>query len=226
MTHVNLNNGVINLNKFPAPWTLNGYGYILLYRFDKTFVNKQAPDFLVNKAMPGFGSVMLVKYNDSNCGPYDELLIIPGKYKYQNKKLNTISKIYVSSQVSVENGRLNWGIPKEHAHFQFEQISNRIEKVVIKDSSSELIFEAKFKSGLVPFPVNTALLPFPLIQRYNNLEYLTQFKGKGIGRLAKMIDLKVNSELFPGIDYKKPLIIIKVSPFKITFPTAIISNIK
>ena len=215
------------MNNYPAPWNLEGYGYILLYRFDTNFANKQAPDFLKKKAIPGFGSVMLVNYETSNCGPYGELLIIPGKYDHHNDKLHTISKIYVSSQDSVNNGRINWGIPKEHAHFNFETLPGRLEKVTITSSGSpdsKPIFEATFKSGRIPFPVNTSLLPFPLVQQYHNKEYRTTFKGKGTGRLATMVDLTINPEMFPGIDSIKPIAVIQVSPFNITFPVAHISK--
>ncbi|HHX59130.1 MAG TPA: acetoacetate decarboxylase family protein, partial [Epulopiscium sp.] len=119
------------MNNYPAPWTLIGSGYILLYRFDTNFANEQAPDFLKEKAIPGIGSVMLVNYEAANCGPYGELLIIPGKYNYKNRKLHTINKIYVSSQDSVDNGRMNWGIPKEHANFSFEPLSDKLEKVTV-----------------------------------------------------------------------------------------------
>lgn len=119
------------MNKYPAPWQLNGYGYILLYQFKKSFTNEEAPEFLKGKAISGFGSMMLVNYESSNCGPYGELLFIPGKYAHENKKLNTISKIYVSSMDSVDNGRANWGIPKEMAHFTFEKSSQNKEHVIV-----------------------------------------------------------------------------------------------
>ncbi len=216
------------MTNYPAPWTLNGYGYILIYRFGRNFANQQAPDFLKKKAVAGFGSLMLVNYEKSDCGPYDELLIIPGKYKHQGQKLHTISQIYVSSQDSIDNGRINWGIPKEAAHFQFKSLSNRIEKVTVTSSDApdaKPIFKATFKTGLIPFPVSTSLLPFPLVQQARGKEYRTTFKGKGIGRLASLVDMKINPEMFPGIDSIKPIAIIRVSPFEITFPVAGISEI-
>ncbi len=214
------------MNEYPAPWTLNGYGYILLYRFDKHFTNTHAPDFLKGKAINGFGSIMLVNYENSNCGPYGELLIIPGKYQHHNQKLHTISKIYVSSQASVHNGKINWGIPKEYAQFEFESLSNRLEKVSIVTSDSKPIFEATFKHGIIPFPVSTSLLPFPLVQQLNNKEFRTIFKGKGIGRFAQMVELKINENMFVDVTNVKPLAIIRVSPFNITFPEAVISEIE
>ena len=51
----------------PAPWDLNGYGYIFIYKFKKEFVNSNAdiPDFLKGKFCGGFGAVMLVNYKSS-----------------------------------------------------------------------------------------------------------------------------------------------------------------
>jgi len=211
------------MNNYPAPWTLSGYGYIILYRFGTTFANQQAPGFLKGKAVPGFGSVMLVNYETSNCGPYGELLIIPGKYNYKEEKLHTISKIYVSSQDSVENGRANWGIPKELANFNFKPISKGLERVTVTNGAlpgSAPIFEATFKSGFIPFPVNTALLPFPLLQHLEGKAYQTTFKGRGIGRLVTMTDLKVSEEMFPDLTGIKPIAVIRVAPFHIMFPVA------
>lgn len=216
------------MTNYPAPWTLHGYGYILLYRFDKSFANEHAPDFLKGKAVKGFGSIMLVNYQQSNCGPYDELLIIPGKYNYKDDKLHTISKIYVSSQESVDNGKINWGIPKELAAFSFKTLSDKLEKITVTTTNkthSESIFEATFKTGFIPFPVNTSLLPFPLVQQLNNKEYKTTFKGKGTARFARIVDLKVNPKLFPDVSSIKPIGIIRVSPFEITFPQAKIQPI-
>lgn len=211
------------MNNYPAPWDLSGYGYILLYRFGTEFANQQGPDFLKGKAVAGFGSVMLVNYETSNCGPYGELLIIPGKYNYNGEKLHTISRIYVSSQDSVENGRANWGIPKELAKFTFEPLSKGLERVTVTTGASPdstPIFEATFKSGIVPFPVNTALLPFPLLQHLEGKAYQTTFKGRGTGRLAEMTDLKINKKRFPDLTGVRPIAIIRVAPFHITFPMA------
>jgi len=59
------------------------------------------PVFLQGQFAGGLGTVMLVDYNTSNAGPYGELHFIPGKFKHQNKRLNSISKIYVSTLASV-----------------------------------------------------------------------------------------------------------------------------
>lgn len=208
---------------FPAPWSLLGKGYILLYKFNHDFVEKygNVPHFLQGQYSGGFGSVMLVDYYQSDAGPYQELLFIPGKFSFKGKRLNTISKIYVSSKESVVNGRANWGIPKEQAEFLFEKLNSREECIQIK-SGEKPVAEFVIRSGGVPFPVNTKLLPFPLVQLHEGKYFYTTFSGSGTGRFAKIEKLKVNSELFPDISRCRPIAAIRVEPFAITFPHAVI----
>lgn len=212
---------------YPAPWSLSGKGYILLYKFSKEFVkeNCNVPVFLDNSFTGGFGTIMIVDYASSDVGPYGELLFIPGKFNHKNRKLNTITNIYVSSKESVVNGRKNWGIPKEQANFKFSLIDKNTEKVnVNKDTRN--IAELTLKSGGISFPVSTKLLPFPLVQSFEGRYYYTSFHGTGVGKLAKLTEVKINSELFPDVSSLKPLLAIKVEPFSITFPKAKIQSIK
>lgn len=204
---------------YPAPWNLTGKGYILLYKFSKEFVKKncKVPAFLDNSFTGGFGTIMLVDYSTSNAGPYGELLFIPGKFKHNNKKLNTITDIYVSSNSSVVNGRRNWGIPKEQADFKFDQVDKKTEKVHVHKGNTP-IADFTLKSGGISFPVSTKLLPFPLVQSLENNYYYTTFSGKGIGRLANLCEVNINSDVFPDVSTLKPLMAIKVEPFSITFP--------
>lgn len=213
-------------NYYPAPWTLSGKGYILLYKFPRNFVEEKTniPDFLKGQFTGGFGTLMLVDYSSSDAGPYSEMLLIPGKFKHIGKKLNTISKIYVSTMASVENGRRNWGIPKELADFSFQNIDTNSEKITIY-SKENIIAEFIIKSGKLPFPVNTKLLPFPLVQLHESKFYYTTFQGNGTGKFAKLKDIYINPQFFPDISNFKPLIAIKVEPFKITFPKATITSI-
>ncbi|HHY65481.1 MAG TPA: acetoacetate decarboxylase family protein [Clostridiaceae bacterium] len=212
-------------NFCPAPWNLTGKGYILLYKFPKVFAEEKAnvPEFLKGKFAGGFGALMLVDYSTSDAGPYGELLLIPGKFMHEGKKLNTISKIYVSTMASVINGRRNWGIPKELADFSFQAIDSRTEKVSVT-SEETMVAEFILESGKLSFPVNTKLLPFPLVQQYEGKYYYTTFHGSGTGRFAKLKDISVNPGLFPDVSGFRPIAAIKVEPFKIVFPEAKIAG--
>ena len=212
---------VINVEYVKAPWNLEGKGYILLYRFKRDFINQNVklPEFLEDKFSGGFGAVMLVDYNSSDAGPYGELLFIPGKFKHKKKKLNTISHIYVSSMESVVNGRRNWGIPKKQAQFTFQALGQGREQILVTRGEQK-IAEFTIRAKKLKFPVSTKLLPFPLVQKFKERYYYTKFFGSGIGRLAKLEKITINTDLFPDFSEYKPLAVIKVEPFSITFPKA------
>ncbi len=154
---------------------MSGKGYIFLYPLTKEFVTTQGmvPDFLKGRYTGGFASMMLVNYADSNVGPYSELLFIPGKFDYKGKKWQTISKIYVSSEASIVNGRKNWGIPKERATFEFKRLNEREERIIVTAGETRIL-DVVLRSGVIPFPVSTKFLPFHLVQRENQQEIISQ----------------------------------------------------
>ncbi|KAJ3530063.1 hypothetical protein NM688_g7764 [Phlebia brevispora] len=69
----------------------------------------------------GIMNVMIVRYKDTNAGPYDEIIFSPGTFTVPptGKIAQRITRIYVSTKESVFNGRRNWNIPKHLAHFTF-----------------------------------------------------------------------------------------------------------
>lgn len=208
-----------------APWYLTGQGYILLYRMKKKWVidAKQEPAQLAVSFAGGFGSMMVVDYKTSDVGPYGELLFIPGQFRYRNKKRHTISKIYVSTNASVVNGIENWAIPKQTAEFQFQQ-DGRIESVTISKDDNPIASLRITPKG-IKFPLHTGLLPFPLVQFRDGKAFYTTFTGTGWGELCKLEHIQINPELFPDVSHIKPIAVIKVSPFHITFPVAQIEMI-
>lgn len=214
------------MKMFPAPWTLQGKGYMMIYRFSPEFVESKGrvPDFLQGKFAGGFGSVMLVDYASSNAGPYGELLFIPGKFHHKERKLNTISQIYVSSMESVVNGIHNWGIPKQLAQFNFEDLGAKKERVTVS-VEGENVADLTLSTFGPSFPISTSLMPFPLVQLHDHQYFYTRFTGKGKGKLARIEDIQVNGALFPDISGVKPIAVLKVEPFEITFPVADIKNV-
>jgi len=205
----------------PAPWDLKGKGYMFLYKFPEKIKNHKfsKTDFLEDAHPKGFGTVMLVNYHESTAGPYYELLFIPGRFNYENKKYYSITKIYVSSQSSVENGQRNWGIPKEIADFSFEKIDKKREKIIISKDGT-IFFEAVISKRGFRFPITTKIFPLPLIQRFENTIMFTQFNGRGWGTHAKIESMKINDKLFPDISSVKPLTVKKIDKFNIEFPVA------
>jgi hypothetical protein len=96
----------------PAPWQLAGKGIIVVYKFSKKCVEtfSQLPPELIVKFKGDLGYLILANQKYVLIGPYCELLFIPGKFfPYGEQR---ITKIYVDSEASTQNGSVNWGIPK------------------------------------------------------------------------------------------------------------------
>lgn len=200
----------------PAPWELQGEGIILVYKFSKQWVENhtQLPNNLKGKFRGGLGYVMLVNYEKSPVGPYHELLIIPGKFRKSRK--HAITKIYVDSEASTQNGRANWGIPKQTLPFVWEK--NDTEDFVRINDGEKTVFACDVKSWGISFPISTSFLPINLEQTLNKVHYLTRPSGSGIAKFAKIKNLFIDPEYFPDISKLKPLLAVKIKPFRISFP--------
>ncbi len=208
----------------PAPWTLSGRGFILMYRFPETFIRESGflPDEWKESKWSGLGYVMLVDYENSPVGPYHELLFIPGKSRFEGSKLSTISKIYVDSVDSMINGRNNWGIPKELTNFTWTREDR---KHIIQIGSYEPWMEIVLEHGSLPIPVDTRLIPINLIQELDNRKFRVSPAGKGTGHFTMIKEISVNPDFFPGIDELEPIVAFYVDPFQMTFPAAKIEPI-
>jgi hypothetical protein len=204
---------------YPAPWNLKGNGYIFIYHFSKKLIGRPSfsNDFISDPSFSGLGTVMLVDYFESTAGPYRELLFVPGKFRFNDKKLYSITKIFVSTMESVLNGRKNWGIPKELAEFTFDRLDRRRERITVKKDGI-LVFDVTVKQTWLQYPISTHVMPLPLVQKFNGRIYYTQFHGSGRGRLARVESIYVNKEMFPDIETVKPLYVKRVENFHITFP--------
>lgn len=207
---------------FPSPWRLSGSGIILIYWFNKTWIDERGflPGYLQGQAKSGLGFVMLVNYEQTPVGAYKELLFMPGKLAQTGKR--SITKIYVDSEVSTRNGRYNWGIPKETAAIGWTQ-TGRTDAIAVTLNGNRF-FDCRITSGGPWLPVHTALMPMHLDQQLNGQTYITKPEGKGWGKLARIRDIHVNQDFFPDISLLKPLAAIRVSPFIMHFPKAVINS--
>jgi hypothetical protein len=121
----------------PAPWTLQGTVYSLFFvpLSDKLPVKAYSPLERAHLSQHDgqfegkLGTIQIIRYYDSPVGPYDELLITPGFFKYNNtdpysgtvteRENVRITRIYVSQKYTCWNGRNNWNIPKHLARFDW-----------------------------------------------------------------------------------------------------------
>lgn len=205
---------------FPPPWNLDGEGFLLPFWADKKnclqsgFISESEKD----SYRGGLGAVMFVNYRSSDVGPYYELLFIPGDFHHSGKTYKKITKIYVSSQKSVEEGILNWAIPKELAEFDWRKTGKetQIEVRTEKGSVLSTVLAEKFFS----FPITTSVFPFTLLQKSPQSFLATKFIGKGSARIAGLSSYHSDSSLFPDIgsvsSFRLPGL--AVSPFALTFP--------
>ncbi|MFL0682143.1 MAG: acetoacetate decarboxylase family protein [Algoriphagus aquaeductus] len=204
--------------KAPPPWTLQGEGILLFFKFKKEWVEEQGhlPAHLKGKFKGGLGYVMLVDYQKSPVGPYHEVLIIPGKFRKTRRQ--AITKIYVDSEASTQNGRNNWGIPKITLPISWKKEKGK--DIITIYSGKEEVFHTEITHGGLAFPVSTTLLPIRLCQTLNKVKYYTKPYGNGWGKLAKIKRLDLDPDFFPDIRGITPLFAIKVNPFTIHFPEA------
>lgn len=204
-----------------APWTLHGRAVILLYRLDAQFVERNGflPPELRGKFSGNVGAVMIVDYADSPAGPYDELLFIPGQFKIGGHKGHSITRIFVSTELSKQSGRKNWGVPKETAKFDLSY-GPRGEVYSSVSDGETTFFEATVRSRGPRFPLTTALYPVALCQPHDGRLLKTAFSGSGKARFAKLERLQINGAIFPDLAQRKPLLAVVMETFQLTFPRA------
>lgn len=203
----------------PAPWSLSGKGYILMYRFPLDFIRDSCflPDDWKENKWSGLGYVMFADYQESPVGPYREVLVIPGKSEFGGNKLSTISKIFVDSFESMDNARTNWGIPKELTEIDWSVDGKQdLIRVGIGEPWMEILLE----HGSLPIPLDTRLIPLNLYQESGEHAYITKPSGRGTGRFAIIKGISVDPNYFPAIDQLEPIVAFCVDPFSLTFPAA------
>lgn len=214
----------------PAPWQLRGNGFVLIYRnLARRLTSEQMflPPFLQEKPIYGLGSVMIVDYEESNAGPYHELLFVPGQHKARHsgrqRSFYSISKIYVSTMTSVVNGRRNWAIPKEQADFSLESSAPRQKRIHVQYQGG-FALDAELSWGRIPLPLTTKFfrleLRQPVLDQDSHNFLLTRLLASGTGYLAKVHHWRSAPQLFPELDSIKPLFVLRVENFRMTFPVA------
>jgi hypothetical protein len=105
----------------------------------------------------------------------------------------------------------------------FDQIDEHHEHIVII-KGTQPIAEFSIRSGGLSFPVNTRLMPFPLVQKHENEYFYTTFTGRGKGKLAHIEKISINDKLFPDASACRLLVAVKIEPFCVEFPKPKISN--
>ncbi len=205
----------------PAPWHLTGDAYILAIKPSAGFVRSDCfvHAFLADRYCGGFGVVMFVNYRSSDVGPYQELLIMPGRFNIAGKRVYSVTKIYVSTWESVVNGRENWGIPKEKAEFDIENAGAGVERIRARQGDHGFA-DFVFKSYSMQVPFSSRLIPAAwrtLGQVDDNRVYLTRMEAKGRVRPARLIRSRIDGRFFPDFSPAHPIAAIRFENFQMTF---------
>ena len=206
----------------PAPWTLNGAGYILIFRFPSLLLDRHRPAGPNHLGQPrlNIGCVMLVDYAASAVGPYRELLFMPGLFKRGRHFHLSITRIYVSTWNSIVNGHVNWGIPKEHADFQVCQEDDGSERITVSRQGAAFV-QLHLRPWGMHLPMNTAWVPAALrtvLQAYQGKIYSTSLSGKGRLRPARLLSAEIDDVHFPDFSGCRLLAAVKVNDFVVNFP--------
>ena len=213
----------------PAPWDLRGSGWIVALRLPP---GSPARDDFLPAELAGRGRspasfLMYVDYAESGCGPYRELLFIPGSLPFEDgRRHHTIGRILVSTWDSVVNGRNNWGIPKDRADFEIERPAGagRDERIRVTSDGREVCALRFAASRLAPpLPVSGGLLPERLRTLAQNLRGRTYYyapEARGRVRPGRLLSWRFDATLFPDLAAAAVLAVAKVDSFRMRFPVA------
>ena len=201
----------------PAPWELRADGYLLLLRSSE-LASAHLGDA---KPMP-WTCAIFADYAASPVGPYRELLFIPGAVKLGRRTLPTVSKIYVSTQASVDNGRANWGMPKELAAFTVERRSARLDHLSMR-VTEQIAVDLTLESVGPKLPFATWMLPAPLrtlCQRLDGKTFEVTPSARGRMQWARVKHAWADEAWFPALSPASIVAAIKLSKVTLRFPEA------
>ena len=217
------------VERVPAPWSLRGDAWIVLMRLPPTAAAATAfvPPALQGSVRSPLSALMCVEYLEAPCGPYRELLFIPGAMRFPDGRWHpSISRILVSTWASVVNGRANWGIPKDRADFFFESSSGG-DRIRLVDDGSEFC-RLEFGRPRGPrLPLATALLPSRLTrlaQLHEGRAFYYQPRARGSMRFCRLQDWRFDARLFPDLSHARVVACARVEQFAMTFPPASVSG--
>jgi hypothetical protein len=210
----------------PAPWQLHACGYVLVLKLARAELDASrfTPPALHGIRRGPFAYAMFVDYAQAPVGPYRELLFIPGAFRYRDRTCFTITRIYVSSEASVINGRRNWGIPKQLAQFEVEYGASdaRLDRVRMLVDGSPAV-ELTLRHYPLGFPLLSGLIPAGLRTLRQTLD-CQQFTfaptARGPIRAARVVAARIDPDRFPAFTPADVIAAVKLPDIELWFPAA------
>jgi hypothetical protein len=213
----------------PSPWVLKASAYVLAVRMPEDVLDRAAfvPASLRGKRTGSTSYVLYVDYQQADCGPYQELLVAPATFAFDEGHYPSITRIYVSTYQSVVNGRINWGIPKDRADFSAQRGSDHVDAVTVS-RDGRVFADMRFKPYGLTFPVTSKLLPAglrTLMQHWRGNSYKFTLSAHGSLRMAKLVDWHFDPTYFPDLARGKVIAAGYFPSFEMTFPVATIKPV-
>ncbi|MCM2312259.1 MAG: acetoacetate decarboxylase family protein [Steroidobacteraceae bacterium] len=210
----------------PAPWDLRGVGWIVALKLPPRHPAHDAflPDELRGRGRALASFLVFADYAESGCGPYREILFIPGAFPFDDgRRYLSISRILVSTWDSVVNGRNNWGIPKDRADFEVQR-DGREESIRVTSEGRE-VCDLRFTTlrFAPPLPVRSGIVPAALrtlAQRFRGNSYYYAPAARGRVRPGRLQSWRFDPELFPDLAGSAVVATLRVDSFRLTFPPA------
>ncbi len=214
--------------RVPAPWTLCGHAWMVALRLPAGDPARTAfvPPSQQATVKSTFSVLMCVVYDEAPCGPYRELLFIPGTMNFGRARYPSISRILVSTWDSVVNGRSNWGIPKDRADFDWTHDAGGDRWRVSSDGREVCSLEFTEPTG-VRLPLRTAWAPKRLgtmAQRLDGRTYHYRPEAAGSLRLCRVRQWRFDPALFPDLARATVLTAARIEGFQMVFPVARVSD--
>ena len=208
----------------PAPWSLRGHAWMVALRLPAGDPARTAfvPAELRATVKAAFSVLLCVAYDEAPCGPYRELLFIPGTMDFGDARHPSISRIVVSTWDSVVNGRSNWGIPKDRADFDWTRGDSGDHWRVSSDGKELCALDFTAPTG-VRLPLRSSWVPRGLstfAQRQDGRNYYYRPEATGSLRLCRLRRWRFDPELFPDLSRAAVLTAVRIEDFRMVFPLA------
>ena len=171
----------------------------------------------------GLGLLAFIRYTDSNVGPYDELLwLAPWGLRVGPFRAHSVTHIYVSSEQSRRNGRLEWGIPKQLGRFDVEPAGSRGLRVRVSAAAGP-VAEFEITTFARSIAVSADALPRVALELQQVLDgQLFRVLPRLRGRLhrARFSRLAAHASTLLELDDSRSLGAVSLLGFTLVFPRA------
>lgn len=209
----------------PPPWALRGRAFIFAVRMPQAAqaaAGRFAPPELLPTLRAPLSLAMLVDYQETPAGPYQELLYLPGSFQFSDGRRPSITRILVSTWASVENGRRNWGIGKDRCDFDWQrQPGTSQETVRVHQDDGAPIAHFQLRSRGPALPVPGHWLPAglrTLSQRWEGTQFTYTPEARGRMTWATVEDWSFNPDQFPDLARGTCVAALHIPDFRMTFP--------